>query len=408
MEITQRFRRAVAPLDIITSLEVVSDSSHSPALQTTDGATYKPDRTKYPTVIKIVLKATSSDGTANYIAASSEVTNIQWWVQGISDDAPVKIQSHSEWTATTDYVVGSGSDKGQLTVKKNLIAANRYTIYATFDIVDKRRVNTVTVPCQTESVLLHTVADAEEQYSMTIDRATGETYDPVLDKSLLHDWKTARGIASSFTDTGENHIRTLNVTVRKGGTTLTAGSDWELKVYKVSTDGSKTAVTADTDDCIRSIDGGKIVFDYLFAQQATYHIAAVVGGKEVYHKSYGWMWADADPTVPLGGGVITGATYADGTTQAAKTQLVMSGNAIEHPECALTLEWYAMKGSTATHRGGGENMVFSLSDTAMFANGELYGNAKCDVSRRGAAHYLTDTDGNYLTDENGQRLVYWA
>lgn len=408
MQITQRFRRAVQPLNITTSLEVMSDSDHSPSLQTTDGSDFKPDRSKYPTVLRIRLSATSADGTAAYDITSSVVTNIQWWVQGAGDTSPVKIESHSAWTATTDYVVDNNTAKGQITIKKNITAAARYVIYATFDIVDTRRGTAVTIPCQTDTVLLHTIADAEDQYTMAFDRATAETYDPVLDKSLLHDWKTAHGYESTYEDDGNSHLRTLNVTLRNGSEKLTAGTDWTLKVYKVAADGTETKATAETDDGIASIDGGTVVFDYLFAQQATYCLSAEVGGKEVYRKSYGWMWADAAPTIPLGGGVIAGATYADGSTQACKTQLDMSGNAIEHPECAMTLDWYARKGTVDTFRGSGESMVFDLTDSAMFASGSAEGQAVCEVNRRGAAQYATDESGDYLTDADGDKYVYWA
>lgn len=408
MEITQRFKRAVAPLNIVTSLEVEAGTDRCPSLQTTDGTTYSPDRSVYPTVLRIRLAATSEDNTASYDITSSVVTNIQWWVQGNSDDAPVKIQNHSSWTATTDYVIDNDSAKGEITIKKNIIADVRYVFFATFDIVDPRRGTAVTIPCQTDTVLLHTLADAEDQYDMTLDRATAETYDPILDKSLLHDWKTAHGEESTYTDDGESHVRTLNITLRKGVKTLTADTDWTLKIYQMSSDGTKTSVTADTDDCIRSISGGTIVFDYLFAQQRTYYIAAMVGSKEVYHKSYGWMWADAVPTVPLGGGVIAGATYNDGKTQACKTQLMMSGSSIEHPECALVLDWYAYDGKSKTFRGSGEKMTFDLSDTALFASSSTIGTAVCDVERRGAAQYLTDESGNRLTDESGNYLFYWV
>lgn len=408
MELTQRFRRAVQPLNIIASLEVVSDGSHSPSLQTTDGTTYTPDRSKYPTVLRIRLSATSGDGTASYDVSSSVVTNIQWWVQSASDPSPVKIQAASGWTASTDYVVDNETAKGQITIRKNVMPSARHVFHATFDIVDGRRGTAVTIPCQTDTVLIHTIADAEDKYTMALDRATSEVYDPVLDKSLLHEWKKANGYSSTYTDSGEDHLRTLNVTLKKGTKTLTAGTDWTMSVYKVTGSGNKTLATASSDDCISSISGGKIVFDLLFATEATYYISALVGGKEVYHKSYGWTWSDETPATPRDGGVIMGATYGDGTAQSAYVNLRMAGSAIEHPECAMVIDWYARKGTADTFRGSGEEQTFDLSDSAMFASGSSEGQAKCDVDRRGAAKYLTDESGNRLTDASGNKYLYWA
>jgi len=406
MELTQRFKRAVQPLNILAALEVLSDASHSPALQTTDGSTYKPDRSKYPTVIRIRLAAVSGDGTASYDITSSAVTNIQWWVQSPSDSSPAKIEK--VWTATTDYVIGSDATKGQITIKKNLLAATRYAVHASFDIVDSRRGTAVTIPCQTDSVLLHTVADAEDRYAMAFDRATSEVYDPVLDRSLLHEWKTAHGEASSYSDNGESHLRTLNVTLKQGSKALTAGTDWTMVVYKVTSSNNKTAVTASTDDCISSISGGKIVFDLLFSTEATYCISALVGGKEVYHKTYGWTWSDETPATPRDGGVITGATYADGTKQSAYVNIKVAGSMVEHPECAMVVDWYARKGTSDTFRGSGEEFAFDLTDSAMFASGATEGQAMCSVNRRSAAQYATDESGDYLTDASGNKYLYWV
>lgn len=408
MQLTQRFRRAVQPLNIITALEVMSDASHSPTLQTTDGSTYKPDRSNYPTVLRIRLAATAADGTATYDINSSIVTDIQWWVLSASDSSPVKIENHSAWTATTDYVIDNDSAKGQITIKKNVLAAARYIFFATFNIVDNRRGTAVTIPCQTDTVLLHTITDAEDRYTMAFDRATSEIYDPVLDKLLLHEWETARGISSSYTDDGESHLRTLNVSLKKGTKTLTAGTDWTMAVYKMSSSGNKTQVTAATDDCISSISGGTIVFDFLFATEASYYISALVDGKEVYHKSYGWAWSDETPVPLREGGVITGATYADGSKQSAYVNIKMAGSTVEHPECAMVVDWYARKGSTDTFRGSGEEFAFDLTDSAMFASGSTEGQAVCNVERRSAAQYLADESGNRLTDASGNNYIFWA
>lgn len=404
LELTQRFKRAVDPLSITTSIEVMGGADQSPALQTVKGSSYTPDRTSYPTVIKASAVITSKDGSANWEMASSQITNLQWWVQAMGEDSATKIESHSKWS-TSDYLIDNSNAKGKLTVKKNVPTTEKWTVFLTFDIADTRRGYTETTHVQTDTILLYSIEEAETVYSMSIDRPNSEVYEPLLDRSLIHAYKVSRGEESSYSDDGEGHLREMHVTLSADGEKLTAGTDYEIKIYRKESDGTESEATTANDDCLKSIDGGTIKFDVLFSDDRTYRIVCIVDGTEVAFLVYGWAWSPIMPSPS--DGVVTGATYGDAGTQAAKLGLTMGGSRLERPEVGLVCDWYSRVGSSDTFRGSGETHVYDTTDSTMFATGSTEGEAVVKMSKRQPAKYMTDESGNRVTDADGNYLLFF-
>lgn len=401
MEYTQRFRRHVAPYDTFCSIRVVSGTNYCPAVQSIS-ASGSPDidRTSVPTIIAADVVATTKDnsGTIDSILNSS-VTNIKWYVQKGSESVGKDITTHSEWSSS-DYSFGSGADKGRLTVSKNIPAGTSWRIWFECDINDTRLGYTVAVHVVSDAVLLFSIADAGEQYIMSIDRPSAEIYEPALDARLLHDWKTGNGIASTFVDDGKTYLRKMNVALKKGKDVLSA-SDYTIKIFKVS-GSNRTEVTTSTERSIEAISGNEITFNLLFSEEITFQISCFVGTNEVARKNYGWAWSSEFPTTDEG--IVGGATYCDGEQQSYRPKFNFAGSVLECPCVAFCLDWYYRKNSALTYVGNGEVQTYDLTDGNMFVSGSTEGEAVLQISKRGAFAYVAD-GSDRLVDDSGNYYI---
>lgn len=404
LEFTQRFRRQVAPYDITSSLTFEAGVNYCPSVQTVsaDGS-YNIDRGSVPTLVVASVAATAADKSETIASiASSAVTNIKWMVQKGSETSGRDITTNSEWSG--QFVVGSGSDKGQLTITKNVPAGVTWKIWMECDIADTRRGYTVAVHVITDSVLLYSVSDAGELYAMSIDRPSGELYDLALDSQLQHEYLIGLGQAHTLVDNGSSYIRRVSVTLKKGKTKLSA-SDYTLKVFKVSSNGTITEVTAASDDCIASISGGVVIFDTRFSKTASYQIACFVSGTEVGHKHYGWTWSDEYPTTD--DGIVGGATYADGDKQTYGVKFDYAGTLLQYPTIAYDMQWFFRKpGSSAkTYLASGESCTYDLTNSNMFSSAMT--DAVLAIEKRGVFSHIATaaSGGNRYVDGSGNYYI---
>lgn len=404
LEFTQRFRRHVAPYDVVQSLAVLSGSNYCPAIQTIKaGGTPNIDRTTAPTVIQATVTATASDSSGAVASITdSAITNIKWMVQKGTENSGTDITLHADWTGK--FTVGTGADKGKLTVKMNVPAGTTWKIWMECVISDQRRGYTVPISVVTDSVLIYSISDATEKYTMSIDRPSGEIYEIARDRRLIHERLTGLGQTSTLVDDGNTYLRTVTATLRKGGVQMQQ-SEYSVKVYRIGSTGTRTEVTAATDDCISSISGRSATFDLRFAESGTYQIACLVGTDEVARKSYGWAWSAEMPTTDEG--LVGGATYSDGKKQTYRPKFNFGKGMLRYPSIAFEMKWHYRNLGTSTkvYVGGGEQHTYNLTDTAIFT--DSVAEPVLTVGKRGAFAFIAtaSSGGNRYVDENGDYLI---
>lgn len=403
--LTQRFRRQVSPYNVVQSLAVLAGSSYCPALQTiqTNGQP-NIDRTSCPTVIQATISASSSDNSGSVASiADSAVINsgIKWMVQRGDETSGKDIQDHAEW-GVSDYSIGTGADKGKLTISKNVPAGTTWKIWLECIISDQRRTVAVPIRVVTDSVLLYSIADSADKYTMSLDHPACEPYEPARDNRLIHEYLVGKGIADTLADDGNTHLRAVTATLRKGGTPMPA-SDYTLKVFSMDTAGNRTEATPATDDCVASIAGNVVTFDLRFAKSKSYQIACYDGAAEACYKTYGWVWSGEMPTSDEG--LVGGRSYSNNASETYRPKLNLGKAMLCHPEIGFDMKWYWKNLSTSalTYIGAGETATISLDTAGLFSDGEA--EVKLDIERRGAFQFLTDDSGNRLVDENGDYLI---
>lgn len=409
LELTQRFRRDVAPYDVVTSLTCLSGTSVCPAMQTyTAGGSPKIDRGSVPTVLLASLTASAKDRSGSITSVTdTSVTSVTWMVQKGSETKGTDITLHPDWTGF--FTVGTGSDQGKLTITKNVAPGEMWKIWMTCAIADARRGYIVPVTTDTDSVLLYSITEAKPKYVMSIDRPSAEVYELATDARLIHDYLSGLGMApSEFADDGNTYLRTVNVRLRQGGAAVDA-SDYTISIYRIAPNGSKLLVVPGNDANIDSVSGEAVTFNLLFADNAVYQIAAIVDGTEVAHKTYSWVWSQTMPYVPRGKEGMAGAdTYRTADTQGFREALFFGRGKLQCPLVGFKLEWgYRKQGQSTTaftYLGAGEEFLYPLTDSNLFANGSTVSDAVLHVTKRGTFSHLYDGTDRYV-DGDGNHYI---
>lgn len=395
----KRIRKDYAPLTVSVSLSCLT--SGSPVTQVFNAALnqYEPDRSVTPTILQPVVTAAASDGSWPQPYANSLLANMVWKVNGVD------ITTLADWTGKFS-IETVGSNRGALTITRNLTPVERLTLHFEAELVDNRL--GVTHPIVTDEIVLSTVDKSLDSYNMSIGDATAIYYNPFLDKLHLYEYKVAHGLLSESAAgrtaaTDENaYLRTIPITVFKGPDKVTSG--YTIKLYRVVDQNTFTEITASDENEVNAITNTGITLDLRLVSKENYLISAFVGTTEVARLQFsisrliqGFSCTPTNESAILPGQI---ARYDEALVDS-------EGKAIECPESIIAIVWYTTSAykSNVRHNEGGHT-VFQLADTGV---GDTYTDdwleVFTDAIQKDAYYIATDEDGNTLTDEDGNVLL---
>lgn len=401
METTRkRIRKDYAPLTVSVSLSCLT--SGSPVTQVYNAVLdeYEPDRSLTPTVLQPVVTAAASDGSWPQPYANSLLANMVWKVNGVD------ITTLQDWAGkfSIDTV---GSTRGALTITRNLTPNERLSLHFEAELVDNRL--GVTHPIVTEEIVLSTVDKSLDSYGLSIGEATAIYYNPFLDKLHLYEYKVGTGQISAST-AGRNaamddnaYLRTIPITLFQGATKLTSG--YTIKLYRVTNVNTFTELTASDENEVDEIAATGITLDLRVIEKENYLIKAFINNTEVARIQFsvarliqGFSCTPTNESAILPGQ----------TERADKVIVDSEGKAVECPESIIAIVWYTDSAykTNVRHNEGGKT-VFQLKDTGV---GDTYTDDWLDIFtdaiQKGKYFIAEDEDGNTLTDENGNVLIF--
>ena len=147
MSKTVRLRRIASPLNVIQSLYVKSGVKlntdtgivgdlYCPLIQNydTNAQTYLSDRTVIPSVVVPKIRLNAADGSVSYDNTSTQLTNLKWFIQREDDAVGHDITTYDTDTGRNEWagkytITGSGSERGAITITKNVPSGFYYSLW---------------------------------------------------------------------------------------------------------------------------------------------------------------------------------------------------------------------------------------------------------------------------------------
>ena len=396
METKIKLRKIAAPLNVFVSLYTKTGVSTCPLTQTYDlnQNEYVIDRTYYPTIIVPNISLAATDGSISFDNTSEMLTNIKWYVQ--SKDGSIKgdISTISYWSPTDYSIATTENERGSITIKKNIPSESAWALWLEADFADTRTGTTNAIHIASERVMISTTTNAESGYTASIDAVDGYIYYPLLDKRIEYDYLIANNISqtTTFTDDGRTYLKTITVGLNQGTLPLVCNDDYAISIEIYSSNGYKPI--DDESIYIDSIINETITFNLQRSYKETFKINFIKNGSIVSYKIWGYAWNLELPNFDI----ISASTYNEKATNQSFKAVVSYKNAIfAYPEAYVHLDWY-LNGKTI---GSGANIEIQTSTIA--SDGDI--SLALNLSLLGISVNATDENGNYLTDENNNRLI---
>lgn len=394
----KRIHRDYEPLTASVSLSV--ESGGSPATQVYDAASgeYDPDRSITPTVIRPIVTAGASDGSWPNADTNKYLADIKWFVNGKN------ITTITDWEGKYE-ISNIEETKGQIVVKKNFLPSERVGLRFEAVVVDGRF--GVNVPVISEELILSTFDKGLDAWSVSIGDSQIIQYNPFKDKLFRREYQLAHGITPTDTEAVaeadvDSYLRTIPMTVNKGGVPVTEGFGFSL--YKVNSNGALSHVAINVDDEIQATSIGSITIDFRLVEKCDYMIVIDVNGGEVARIQFSVNRVyPAFTCVPA-----NGTSINSGDRYYLEEVMVNSdGKKVVNPESIIKIDWYtdtAGKKKFLHHEGA--RTVIDLTDTGI---GSQWPDDWMDVyteAQQKPAHCVATDGTDVWTDENGNDLIF--
>lgn len=395
----KRIRLEFAPLNVAVSMVLLTPNSPLVQICNTLINQYEPDRTLTPTVLLPQVVANASDGSWPQPHSNSYLANIKWLADGVD------ITTVTDWQGR--YEIGtSGSTKGSLTIKRNLLPNERISLVFKATLVDTR--TGVNYPIETDPVILSSSVKSQDLYTVAIGDSQVIQYDMFKDKLSVYEYKVAQGLISASSSaqtaaTDENaYIRDIPVTVFRGDTPVTTG--FTLKYYKVNSDLTLTELQT-TDDEVIAFDSSHIVLDLRLLIKADYLIKVIADNRDAAQIQFSVNRVYQAFTIRPTNGI---AISPGDTDRCDEAMVDCDGNIVEYPEVMLRMIWKTdSEALTGKVHNEGQRTVFLLSSTGI---GDNYTNDWIDVyveaDHKEQHCVATDENGDVFTDENGEDYIF--
>lgn len=395
----KRVRVEYAPLNVAVSMVLLTPNSPLVQVCNTLINQYEPDRTLTPTVLLPQVVANAQDGSWPEPHSNQYLANVKWLSDGVD------ITTISDWQGK--YEIGTtGSMKGSLTIKRNLLPNERISLVFKGDLVDTRL--GVTIPIETDAAILSSSVKSQDQYTLAIGDSQVIQYDAFKDNLAIYDYKVAQGLispssAEKAAATDKNcYIRDIGVTLFRGEDSMTSG--FTLKYYRVNSNLTITELTY-ADDEVIAYDNTHIVLDIRLITKSDYLIKAIAENRVVAQIQFSVNRLYPAFNIRTSNGT---SINPNDKTRCDKAMVDCDGNIVEYPEVMLRMIWKTdTAGIQDKIHNEGERTVFSLGSTGI---GETYLDDWLDISVEGdfkPAHSVaTDENGNIFTDENGEDYIF--
>lgn len=403
--VSNKANRKFAHLDV--SVSVVCASPKSPFMQTMAGDKFFPDRTQsgFECIAYPQVNATAKDDSWDSKQSNISLANMVWKVSTGTEWKDIsKINS---WSGKYSIDTSNTSNRGSLTIKRNLSSNDKQQLQFEADLYDYRTNSILHITA--DPITLYTADKGADTYGMGIREDTDISYNPFLDKLALYEYKVANNIISASTEArkacfdGNQYECHIPIDVYKSKDRITSG--FSIELYRGTTKMSASSDASPNE--IISISTSEIVLDLRLVEKNNYTIKAVIDGKAVaqfqfsasrFYPSFG------QPKFMVCNDIEWGKIY-----RSNKAILEYNGRVVEYPNRIVELQWHteASNGSVITKKSWqeGNSCTFSIEESGLGDVESDYLEEQIEYRQRPANDYLIDEDSNYLLDEDGNALI---
>lgn len=403
--VSNKVNRKFAPLDV--SVSVVCASPKSPFMQTMAGDKFFPDRTLsgFECIAYPQINATAKDDSWDSKQSNMSLANMVWKV---SMGAEWKdISKINSWSGKYSIDTSNTSNRGSLTIKRNLSSNDKQQLQFEADLYDYRTNSILHITA--DPITLYTADKGADTYGMGIREDTDISYNPFLDKLALYEYKVANNIISASTEArnacfdGNQYECHIPIDVYKSKDRITSG--FSIELYRGTT--KMSASSAANPNEIISISTSEIVLDLRLVEKNNYTIKAVINGKAVAQFQFSasrFYPSFSQPKFMVCNDIEWGKMY-----RSNKAILEYNGRVVEYPNRIVELQWHteATNGNIVTSKSWQEGVscYFSIKESGLGDVESDYLEEQIEYKQRPANDYLIDEDSNYLLDEDGNALI---
>lgn len=394
----KRIRKDFAPLNVAVSVACATPASPITQVYNSENGQYEPDRGITPTIIRPEVIASASDGSWKDPHSNQFLADMKWYVNGKD------ISTLNDWQGL--YSIDTvGSTRGSITIMRNILPNEKVTLRFEAVIADYRL--GVNIPVVTDEVVLSTADKSGDTFSLSLEEDQIIRYDPFLDRLHLYEHKVAQGLISASEANrqaaiDENaYLRTITIALHKGRSIITSG--YSVKVFRITGTKTLTELSAGTDEVV-SISSTGITLDLRVVTKSDYLVVAYIEGETVGQIQFSvnrvYRKFTCKPT--------NGTSISPNDTMRYDQAAVESdGQIVECPGRVIKITWKTdTLAKTGILHNEGEKTFFELSKTGI---GNTYNDdwleTITEAELKGAYEFATDENGNYYTDENGNKLI---
>lgn len=406
IESQNRAKRHYEPLDASVSLACVTPGS--PLLQVYgNGSTVpSPNRKNVYSVIAPVIEASAADNSWDNQSSNIALANIVWYSNegGKWND----ISTLSSWSGNYEIDLSSTTNRGRLTIKKNLGINDKEQLYMEADIIDYRTSSLLHIV--SDAVTLSAIAQGEDTYGISVEGSSHIIYNPFLDKLDLYDFKVANGLqvasdaARGACVDNNCYERTISFNAWKGKNKISSG--YTLEVSRID-NGKEVALSVDSVDELKSISLTSIVLDLRIVENADYMVSLKVGG---VRKAQVQISVSRDyPPIELPVFANQASINYGEINRSQRAVFHYNNNIVESPQRIVRMLWKtkAYNGDATTEKtwNEGETFEYAIGDTGIGAVEDDSVNEIVAFAQKKAFGIASDASGNYYGDASGNVYI---
>lgn len=406
IESQNRAKRHYEPLNITKSLVCISPGS--PLLQVYENGSSvpSPNRSNVYSVIAPIIEVTTTDNSWDSQRSNIALANIVWYSNegGKWSD----IATLSSWTGKYEIDTSTTTNRGRLTIKKNLGVNDKEQLYMEADLIDYRTNSLLHLVF--DAVTLSALAQGEDTYGISVGESSHIIYNPFLDKLDLYDYKVANGLiaasdAARAACVDENcYERTIIINAWKGKNKVTSG--YTLEVARID-DGKEVALSVDAIDELKAITLTSITLDLRMVENADYMVNLKVGGA-VKAKAQISVSRDYPPLEQPLFANVSSINWGE-INRHQRAVFSYNNKVVESPQRIVRMLWKtkAYKGDSVTEKtwNEGENFEYNIGDSGI---GDLESDSVNEIvafAQKKAFGIASDASGSYYGDDSGNVYI---
>lgn len=406
IESQNRAKRHYEPLNISKSLACVTPGS--PLLQVYENGSIvpSPNRKSVYSVIAPIIEVTTADNSWDIQRSNIALANIVWYSNegGKWND----ISSLSSWTGNYEIDLSSTTNRGRLTIKKNLGVNDKEQLYMEADLMDYRTGSLLHLVF--DAVTLSALAQGEDTYGISVDGSSHVIYNPFLDKLDLYDFKVANGLqtasdaARAACVDNNCYERTISIKAWKGKSQITSG--YTLEVARMD-DGKEVALSVDAMDELKALSLTSIILDLRIVENADYMVNLKVGGVVKAKKQIS-VTRDYPPIEQPQFANVASINWGE-INRHQRAVFAYNNKIVDSPQRLVRMLWKtkAYNGNTITEKtwNEGETFEYAIGDTGL---GDLESDSVNEIvayAQKKAHSIAADASGNYYGDSNGNVYI---